>query len=39
MLAVMNLLRREPPKLTLFVSGNPGRKRYDMIALLLKTMP
>ena len=33
-LTVMSLLRREPPKLTLFVSGNTCRKRYDMIALL-----
>ena len=35
----MSLLRREPPKLTLFVSGNPGRKRYDMIALMLQAAP
>ena len=38
-LTVMSLLRREPPKLTLFVSGNPRRKRYDMIALFLQTVP
>jgi hypothetical protein len=35
----MSLHRCEPPKLTLFVSRNPSRKRYDIIALLLKTVP
>ena len=35
----MSLLRSEPLKLILFTLGNPCRKRYDMIALLLQTAP